>query len=104
MIIEIKNTEFYLFGSYLKTPNFKDIDVLVVIPDVCDIEGANEYIKLLKEKHACSIVHTHLYIKSEYLNSQNKFCYKNVNHQISLEEFSNLFHIKPNPSNKKADL
>lgn len=91
--MEVNNIEFYLFGSYLRSLNFNDIDVLVVVPNVCNLEGANEYVKLLKESHVSSIVHTHFYIKSEYLNPKNKFCYKNVSHQISLSEFINLFNI-----------
>lgn len=102
--MEVNDIEFYLFGSYLTSPDFNDIDVLVVVPDICNLEEVNEYIKLLKESHASSIVHAHFYIKSEYLNPKNKFCYKNVSHQISLSEFVNLFNIKRNDRcNKKAD-
>ena len=94
MTLEINNTEYYLFGSYLKIPNFKDIDVLIVVPEVHDIEATNKYISLLKEKYAFSIVHAHIYIKNEYLNPSNKFSYKDVNHQITSDEFIELFKVK----------
>tara|TARA_B100000700_G_scaffold328352_1_gene445897 strand:- start:328 stop:639 length:312 start_codon:yes stop_codon:yes gene_type:complete len=102
--MEVNDIEFYLFGSYLTSSDFNDIDVLIVVPDVCDIEGANKYISSLKAEYASSMVHTHIYIKSEYLNPRNKFCYKNVSHQISLSEFVNLFSIERHETcNKKGD-
>tara|TARA_R110002012_G_scaffold123138_3_gene273437 strand:+ start:847 stop:1134 length:288 start_codon:yes stop_codon:yes gene_type:complete len=92
--MEIENVEYYIFGSYLRTSNFKDIDVLIVVPELCVLDLANEFLSLLKEENISSIVHTHLYLKSEYLNPQNKFSYKNVNHQISFDDFIALFKIE----------
>ena len=90
-------------GSYLRSPNFNDIDILVVVRGMCDIEGANEYIKLLKKSRFFYSSYSPLY-KSDYLNSKNKLCYKKLSHQISLTEFVNLFNIERHDTcNKKAD-
>jgi predicted nucleotidyltransferase len=94
MIIEIKNTEFYIFGSYLRTLKFNDIDVLIVVPKVSDLRGINEYLALLEGEYPHSLVHTHLYLQSEYLNPKNKFSYKKVSNKISPEEFLELFKIE----------
>lgn len=89
--MENSKRQFYLFGSYLRSLDYRDIDVLVVVRDVENIRTINNELADLREKYPSSIVHTHIYLQDEYLNPRNKFNYQKVNRQISAERFFELF-------------
>jgi len=89
-------TQYFLFGSYLRSLDYNDIDVLIVIDDLESISNTNNDLDNLRKIYPDSLVHTHIYTRDEYLNTENKFSYKKVNKQISRENFLELFATKRN--------
>jgi hypothetical protein len=87
--------EYYIFGSFINSPAYHDIDVLIVVASIIDIENLTKEILKLNTRYPKNIVHVQVYTLQEYLDEENKFSIKKVNHKISKDQFYDLYKIRP---------
>ena len=87
--------KYFIFGSYLKNHIFNDIDILIVVPTNSDIDKALIFTEELNKKNPENIIHVQIYTYREYDNPENKFSYTKVNHEISKNEFLELYKKCP---------
>lgn len=90
-----KPRRYYIFGSFLNKNQYKDIDILVVVPERENIQSALQYIEDVSKMNPGNIVHTQIYTTAEYINNENKFSYENVNTEIAESEFLKLYRKRP---------
>ncbi len=92
--MHLKDCEIFLFGSYVSSPSeANDIDVLLVIPDLLEIEKLYADISNINLQNPENLIHVIIYTRDEYENSENKFSFANVKMKISFEELTSLYKI-----------
>jgi predicted nucleotidyltransferase len=71
-----------------------DIDLLVVVPNISYIENVRTELMAITNVNLSNSVHVTIYTNTEYLNDENKFSYKKVNHEITYEDMLDLYKLR----------
>lgn len=87
----LEKSQILLFGSFTKGTKFNDIDVLIIVDDICNIEKLKEELNVINDIYPKNIIHIHIYTRMEYNNPQNKFSYINVNKKINYADLILLY-------------